>query len=190
MSKKTIEVLRQLPMIFKYADVSKFVSYPNVFLTRAIKAGYIERIMRGVYYNTFKRAPSYEEIACALRVPSYISCEWALNYHNLLLQVPTVCTVITLSSSVGKRNRVSYKGIIIEYSKIKEDLFFGYETHKSFNMAIPEKALLDTVYLRNRIPFPDEIELENINLDILHEMLQPFPETVKKKLSKFIKILL
>ncbi len=146
--KKTVDILRFLPSLFRYADASKLTSNPNVFLTRALKAGYVSRIMRGVYFNTFKEAPSVEEVACYLRTPSYISCEWALNYHNIILQVPSVCTVITLSSSVGERNRVTYRETAVEYSRISENLFYGFETREGFNIASPEKALLDTVYLR------------------------------------------
>jgi hypothetical protein len=38
-------------------------------------------------------------------------------------------------------------------------LFTGFETRDGFNLALPEKALLDTIYLRKAIPFRDELEL-------------------------------
>lgn len=180
---KTVEVFRFLPALFRYTDAAKMVPNPNVFLTRALKAGYVLRITRGVYYNTFKGVPRVEEVACFLRTPSYISCEWALNYHNIILQVPSVCTVITLSTSVGERNKVHYKGLVIEYSKISENLFFGYETREGFNIATPEKALLDTLYLRGYIPFLDELELDNLNTNQLIDLSRVYPKTVQKKVS-------
>jgi predicted transcriptional regulator of viral defense system len=185
---KTIEVLRFLPALFKYADVNKVVSNPNVFLTRALKAGYVTRIMRGVYYNTFKNEPKIEEVACFLKTPSYISCEWALNEHGVILQVPVVCSVITLGTSVGKRNEVKYKGVIIEYSRISEKLYWGYEVKEGVNIATSEKALLDTVYLRGYIPFMDELELENLNIEKLIESAKLFPKSVQKKVDIFRKI--
>lgn len=178
---KTVEVLRFLPALFRYADIAKFVKNPNVFLTRALKAGYIARIIRGAYYNTFKDAPSVEEVACYLRRPSYVSCEWALNYHNIILQVPVICTTITLSSSVGKRNRVHYKGVVIEYSKISENIFTGYDTKEGFNMAVPEKAMLDTIYLRGHIPFLGELELDNLDLTKLKDFSLLYPVSVQEK---------
>jgi len=180
---KTVEILRIFPALFRYADVAKFVSNPNVFLTRALKAGYVARIARGVYYNTFKDSPGVEEVACFLRIPSYVSCEWALNYHNIIFQVPVACTVITLSTSVGERNKVHYKGTVIEYSKISEKLFFGYETREGFNIAIPEKALLDAIYLRGHIPFEDELELENLDITKLIDLSKLYPLSVQKKVS-------
>jgi hypothetical protein len=180
---KTVEILRIFPALFRYADVAKFVSNPNVFLTRALKAGYVARIARGVYYNTFKDSPNVEEVACFLRTPSYVSCEWTLNYHNVIFQVPVACTVITLSTSVGERNKVYYKGTVIEYSKISEKLFFGYETREGFNIAIPEKALLDTIYLRGHIPFEGELELENLDITKLIDLSKLYPLSVQKKVS-------
>jgi predicted transcriptional regulator of viral defense system len=176
---RSVEVLRELPALFRYADAAKFVSNPNVFLTRALKAGYVARIVRGAYYNTFKEAPRVEDVACYLRTPSYISCEWALNYHGVILQVPFVCTVITLSASVGERNKVHYKGTVIEYSKISEKLFHGYEVSDGFNMAIPEKALLDLLYLRGRMPFADEIEPDNLDITKLTDLSKSYPKSVQ-----------
>lgn len=178
---RTIDILRVLPALFRYGDIGKFTENPNVLLTRALKAGYVIRIVRGAYYNTFKEAPSVEEVACYLRTPSYISCEWALNYHNVLLQVPTVCTVITLSTSVGERTKVHYKNVVIEYSRISEKLFFGFEPGKGFNIAVPEKAVLDTLYLRGHVPFIDELELANLDMAKLKEFSNVYPVSVQKK---------
>src|SRR4030042_2708172 len=105
---RSIDIIRFLPSLFRYADVAKCTGYPNVFLTRAIAMGYVIRVMRGAYLNMFKTAPGIEEVACYLRAPAYISCEWALHYHHLILQDPSVCTTITLSTSVGNRYKVNY----------------------------------------------------------------------------------
>ncbi|MGA1794386.1 MAG: type IV toxin-antitoxin system AbiEi family antitoxin domain-containing protein [bacterium] len=183
MKAKSVDVMRFLPVLFRYSDTLKLVSNPNVFLTRALKAGYVKRIARGIYYNTFKELPQVEEVACFVRTPSYISCEWALNAHGVILQVPSVCSAITLSPSVGKRNTVTYKGIVIEYSKIAERLFRGYETKGGFNMAAPEKALLDAVYLRGFIPFADELEIERLHIKQLNKWLPLYPKSVRQKLD-------
>ena len=73
----------------------------------------------GVYVNVFlKNRPEIEEVACFLRTPSYISCEWALNRHGILLQSPVVCTVLTLSTAVGSARNVQYGGVTIEFSHL------------------------------------------------------------------------
>ncbi len=178
---KTVDILKELPSIFTYADAAKFSNNPNVFLVRASYCGYVKKIARGVYFNSlFGDKPRVEQIACFIRQPSYVSCEWALNYHGVILQVPVVCTVITLSASVGKRNVIKYDDNIIEYSKISEHLFWGFERIDDFNIATPEKAFMDTVYLRKRMPFFDEIEIEKLDFKKLLKISKKYPLSSQK----------
>ena len=126
----TMETLRELPVpLFTSADVAKFVPDDNMFLYRASKKGYVKKIANRVYWNVLfsEKQPSVEQVACFLRQPSYISCEWALNYHGIILQVPQVCTVVTLHPTFGKRNSVRYGGYVIEYSRIAEKLYVPEE---------------------------------------------------------------
>jgi hypothetical protein len=177
----TVKILQQLPQLFRYADVEKFTGNANVFLTRALKNGLVERIARGVYVNSFlKNRPAIEEVACFLRTPSYISCEWALNRHGILLQSPVVCTVLTLGTAVGSSRNVRYGGTTIEFSHITPCLFSGFETREGFNLALPEKALLDTIYLRKTVPFRDELEIALLDRQRLDRMAKDFSVPTQK----------
>lgn len=183
----TVEVLRDLPGILTPVDIGRFVSDANMFLYRACQKGYVEKIANGVYANVlFRRRPSIEQVACFVRRPSYISCEWALNHHGVILQVPVVCTCITLSTSAGKRNAISYEGITIEYSRITPGLFRGFDSSEGVNMATPEKAFIDYVYFRKALPFPDEVETDNLAVGKLRQMLRGFPKTTQKVVNGFI----
>ncbi len=183
----SVNVLRQLPNLFHYADVEKFTGNANVFLTRALAKGFVERVTRGVYINRLREGePSVEEVACFLRTPSYISCEWALNRHGLILQSPVVCTVLTLDTAVGAARNIRFGGITIEFSRIAPRLFNGFETRNGFNMALQEKALLDTIYLRQHIPFADELDLDNIQKDKLMSLSDLFPAIVRKRLEAML----
>ena len=183
----SVDILRQLPHLFHYADVEKFTGNANVFLTRALAKGFVERVTRGAYINRLREGePSVEEVACFLRIPSYISCEWALNRHGLILQSPAVCTVLTLDTAVGVSRNIQFGGVTIEFSRIASRLFNGFETRDGFNMALPEKALLDTIYLRKRIPFQDELDLDNIQKDKLLSLSEAFPAVVRKRLEALL----
>ena len=185
-----VSILRQLPPLFRYADVEKFTGNANVFLTRAQAKGLVERVARGVYINRLREAkPVIEEVACYLRTPSYISCEWALNLHGILLQSPVVCTVITLDTAVGASRNIEYGGATIEFSRIAPRLFNGFEMKAGFNLAVPEKALLDAMYLRKRIPFQDELELEqeHVDHDRLMSLAEAFPLSIRKRLVELRK---
>ncbi len=171
-----VKILQQLPQLFHYADVQKFSGNANVFLTRALQGGMVERIAKGVYVNSFlKGYPAIEEVGCFLRTPSYISCEWALNRHGVLIQSPAVCTVLTLGTAVGAGRNLFWRGATIEFSHIACRLFSGYEPRDGFNLALPEKALLDTIYLRKSIPFRDELDMELLDKKRLARLAESFP---------------
>jgi hypothetical protein len=183
----SVSILRQLPHLFRYADVGKFTGNANVFLTRAQTKGLVQRVTRGVYINLLREpVPAIEEVACFLRTPSYISCEWALNRHGILLQSPVVCTVLTLDTAVGASRNIRFGGVTIEFSRIASRLFNGFETKDGFNLAMPEKALLDTIYLRKRIPFEDELELESIDHARLMSLAEAFPAATRKRLEDLL----
>lgn len=184
----TLKVLQQLPRLFRYADVQKFSGNANVFLTRALKSGLIERLTRGVYINSaIKGLPRIEEAACFVRTPCYISCEWALNYHGITIQAPTVCTVLTLSTAVGEARRLTWHGTDIEFSRIAEKLFTGFSMEDGFSIATPEKALLDTIYLRSGLPVRDELELDGINGLLLREMGGAYPKRVRIEADELVR---
>ena len=184
----TVSILMQLPHLFRHADVGKFTGNANVFLTRAQAKGLVQRVMRGVYINLLREpAPAIEEVACFLRTPSYISCEWALNRHGILLQSPVVCTVLTLDTAVGASRNIRFGGVTIEFSRISSRLFNCFETKDGFNLAVPEKALLDTIHLRKRIPFEDELELDNIDHEQLTTLARDFPAVVRRRLEDLFK---
>jgi len=180
----TIQRLKGLPRLFRKQDAEKVVPYTPVFLSRAAAKGLITRLNRGNYANSFLYGlPRVEEVACFLRPPAYISCEWALNYHGISLQVPNVCTVVTLSTAVGRRYDVDYQGVRIEFSSVAPDLFFGFETVDNFQMAMPEKAILDTLYLRKGLAAADEMETEHLDGERLRQAAQRYPMAVQRRLA-------
>ncbi|MFZ4441182.1 MAG: type IV toxin-antitoxin system AbiEi family antitoxin domain-containing protein [Syntrophales bacterium] len=181
----TIDILQVLPALFRSADLLKFTGNANVFLTRALARGYVTRLTRGVYANSrLKAEPSLEEAACFVRTPSYVSAEWALHKHGIITQVPTVCTVVTLSTAVGITRNLDWRGVAIEYSHISDRLYFGFEARDGFNLAMPEKALLDFIYYRNAAPFAGELELAGVDPKRLQEMAQSFPVRVQAMIGR------
>jgi hypothetical protein len=180
----TIDILKGLPVLFRKAEAEKWTKHASIFLCRAVKKGLIHRLSRGSYINTFLKGwPLVEEAGCFLRAPAYVSGEWALHKHGLLLQVPQTCTVITLQSSVGQSRSLEYQGVTLEFSRIAPVLFFGFTREERYDLATPEKALLDLLYLRGQIPFRDELELSDLNVEKLRQFSQKFPKTVQKKLA-------
>ncbi|MEA3415358.1 MAG: hypothetical protein U9R02_04245 [Thermodesulfobacteriota bacterium] len=181
--KSTLKRLKLLPALFRKQDAEKMTPYAGVFLSRAVKKDLIYRINRGNYINSFLYGfPGVEKVGCFLKPPAYISCEWALNYHGISLQSPTVCTVITLSTSVGKKRNIQYQGITIEFSRVAPSLFFGFTCENKFYIASPEKAILDTIYYRKVIPAQDELELDRMDFNLLSKMAGKYPPYVSRNI--------
>jgi hypothetical protein len=59
-------------------------------------------------------------------------------------------------------------------------MFTGFETRTGFNLALPEKALLDTIYLRKAIPFRDELNLDILDRRKLEQMADLYPVQTRK----------
>jgi len=185
--KSTHRRLKRLPRLFRKADAEKVAPYTAQFLSRAAAAGLILRISRGVYANVFLLGlPDVEEVACFLRPPAYISCEWAMNFHGITLQAPFVCTVVTLSGAVGKRRSVLYQGVTIEFSTISKRLFRGFEIREGFQIATPEKAILDTLHLHKRLPAEDELELDDVDMTALMDQASAYPAVVARHLERVL----
>ena len=185
--KSTLKRLKRLPNLFRKQDAEKVAPHTAMFLSRALQKGLIHRLKRGIYINSFLYGfPRVEEVACFIQPPAYVTCEWALNYHGISLQSPFVCTTVTLSSAVGKRRSIEYQDILVEFSKIAPSLFFGFTRIDNFYMATAEKAILDTLYYRKKLPAEDELEMDEVNMEALSQMAQRFSSSVSKRLSIFI----
>ncbi|MBI9082358.1 MAG: hypothetical protein JEZ11_02090 [Desulfobacterales bacterium] len=185
--KATLMRLKNLPRLFRKPDAEKVAPHAAVFLSRAAARGLVHRINRGNYINSFLYGfPGVEEVACFLRPPAYVSCEWALNYRGISLQVPRVCTVVTLSTAVGRGRTLTYQGIQIEFSTISQDLFFGFETVDNILMATAEKAVLDTLHLHKGLPAADELETDRLDPAIMAAMAEQYPRSVQRRLQAHI----
>ncbi len=51
-------------------------------------------------------------------------------------------------------------------------------------MALPEKAILDTLYYRGTIPAHDELELDRVDFNLLSKMARRYPPSVSRFISK------
>ncbi len=142
-----------------------------VQLSRWVKAGKLIRLRRGFYLfpkELRQVDPPREYLANILVRPSYVSLERALAFHGLipetahLLGSVTTARPISFSTAEGE----------FSYRHIKKELFFGYRETQvadgSALMALPEKALLDLIYLHKGGTTRQWIEgLRLQNLDLI-----------------------
>lgn len=134
--------------IFALADIEQMTGLPKshlqVELGRLAARGVLRRLARQWYANPFA-PPSIEEAAMVLRYPSYISLEYALAQEGVLSQAPFTVTLVTTKLPYT----FHLDGTTLEYHQIARRLFWGYRFDGRANVALPEKALLDLIYIRH-----------------------------------------
>lgn len=146
-------------------------------LLRAQKKGLVFRV-GNLWVNRADPAP-LEEIALALRSPSYISFESALYRRGVLSQSPR--GALTLATPRRSGSFVTPLGTI-RFIHLKNDLIFGYDETR---LAYSEKAWLDLVYIRGRsgrrILWTEQFYPETLNRKRLKQFAGHFPLWVRQK---------
>jgi len=182
--------------IFKIEDVFKWFSKENrrtlIFqLSIWTKKGHLERLKRGIYKFSDYQIKDISVLANFF-LPSYISCETALNYYGIIPDVSFATTSVTTTktSTIKTKNY----GLFI-YHHIKQELFFGYRKINSgslysYKIATPEKALFDFLYLQSfRKSFDPENCFKEMRLDIEKDFemnnLKKWQKLVSSKNKKF-----
>lgn len=126
-----------------YLDIT--TAYASNILRRLEAAGRVMRLGRGRWLVGEGVDPFVIPACLTAPFPSYISLQSALYYHGMISQIPSVIYAVSLARS--KR----YKNALGSFSvhHLSADLFIGFEPigRSLINMAVPEKALIDYLYL-------------------------------------------
>lgn len=153
----------------------------NTSLHRFLKRGWLVPLGRGIYGNSLQPPQKFES-ATALVYPSYVSFESALNHYGVLSQIPQVITMATAK----KGREVSLLNQTIKYIHLKPSLFWGYQKVGEALIAEPEKALLDTLYLKSKGLTGltlDELDLGLIDQKKLRVFARAYPKLCLPKLK-------
>jgi len=130
--------MQQISMM--YPEIAPSVLVQKI--RRAVKAGRLIGVRRGIYAK-----PGYtmEELACVLYKPAYISLDYVLQHRGVNFQYDTTITMVSYLS-----RDIEIEGQLIHYRQIKGEIMvntMGIEQQGNINIATPERAFLDTLYL-------------------------------------------
>lgn len=129
-------------------------------LTRWMAQGYIIQLKNGLYaFKEWTMMPGADQIvANQMYRPSYISLYSALSHYGMIPEF------VARTASVTTLKTVSFSNVVgtFDYRHIKPDLFWGYHMIDSINqrkilIALPEKALLDLLYLTPSLKSKDDM---------------------------------
>lgn len=122
-------------------------------ISQLLKNGYLISLKKGLYTSTpfFQQTDKRkfgELLAGILRLPSYLSLEYALSLYGLIPEAGVNYTSVTVKSGRSFSNRF---GTFL-YRHLPQNLFVG-----SSKMASKAKALFDFLYLKKVVNIKQEI---------------------------------
>ena len=185
-----LEKLKSIPKsYFSFPDLGKFYSGNKkdlkVVVHRLVKQKRLVRLFRGYYALDLVRV-DWEQFACELVQPSYVSLEYALNQYGIIDQIPARITLATTKKS----RELILPNQVLEYSHLNPKLYFGYKIEGNFLIAEKEKALLDELYLislKKRLLSLESLDLSKINKNLFSEWSKKYP-SYTQKLAKKLKL--
>jgi hypothetical protein len=150
----------------------------NKKLNYHVRTGKLQNPRKGIYAK-----PDYnrEELACTLYTPSYISLEYVLQKAGIVFQYDSAISVVSyLSRSIEVENQT------FQYRKIKGELLVNtngiLRLNNQINIATPERAFLDMLYLNARFHFDN---VNPLNTELVYKILPIYQSaTMTKRVTK------
>ncbi len=189
---KNIELSKINKLYFGYEEISRALGITlqsaKVSANRYVNQGLLIRIKRNIYVLKEKwRVLEREEkftLANIVQVPSYISLMTALDYYEITTQIQRD---FIESVAVKRTWEIEVGDTFFNYTRIKPELYFGFNREKDFFIATPEKAFLDALYLMSlgRYNF-DIVSLDfgRLNRDEVNKLAGNLPAKTQKILDK------
>lgn len=158
-------------------------------LTRWLSSGYIVQLKNGLYaFKEWLSQPGADMIAANLMYrPSYISLHSALAHYGMIPEFVAHTTSVTSLKTASFSNEMG----TFDYRHIKPDLFWGYHiidttSQRKVLIALPEKALLDLLYLSPNLKTEEDMLQLRLDEDFMadefdHEKALLFLERINNK---------
>lgn len=143
-----MELFKSKQTVFSFKDLVLIWGEPNLDfikkkIHRYVKAGKINSVRRG-FYSKDKTYDKYE-LATRILTPSYVSLETVLGATGITFQLNNQIFVMSY-----KKTEIDCDGQKYSYKKIKDTILTnqeGIEARENYNIASPERAFLDVIYL-------------------------------------------
>ncbi|MDA3927101.1 MAG: hypothetical protein PF904_20700 [Kiritimatiellae bacterium] len=182
MADKVREFSSDLRGVFALSDLRNLLQTTNrdVFyrsINELQTSGVLTRFSRGFYVTK-----GFDPLVLSQRLcpDSYVSFGNVLAKHLLIGSVPRYRI---RAAKVGPKRVYNNEDIRIEHLSLRKGLNFGYEVVDGVRMALPEKAVLDTLYFYRRgIRFSfdvySDIDYSRLNKSMIEEFLLQYKNPV------------
>ena len=173
--KRTVFSLQEIAMLINESNFIRLKQRINYY----VQTKKLKNLRRGIYA---KENYSIEELACKIYKPAYISLEYVLQKAGIAFQYNSR---ITMLCYLSRTIEVDANSLI--YRKIKNNVLYNTvgitRNNNGINIAIPERAFLDTLYLNTESYFDTIISL---NKEVIFSMLSIYQSN---QLQKRVQIL-
>jgi len=171
--------------VFKLIDIAQLTGEVNFLslnnkLNYYVRTGKLLNPRKGIYtkeiYNPL-------ELSCSIFTPSYISLEYVLQKSGVIFQYdPRITLISYLSRSILIRE------MSVNFRKIKGDILLNTEgiirQSNHINIATPERAFLDLLYLNSQYYVDNTGPLDKRIIRRLINIYQS--ETLNKRVNKIL----
>lgn len=189
---KILELNKIKKLYFGYEEISRALGISlqsaRVSATRYVNQGALIKIKRNIYmlkekWKILEREEKFT-LANLVQVPSYISFMTALDYYEITTQIQSD---FIESAAVKRTKEARVENTIFTFTKMRNNLYFGFKKEKDFFIATPEKAFLDSLYLRSlgRYNFDiDSLDLSKLKRNEIRNLGKKFPQKTRKILDR------
>jgi hypothetical protein len=129
-----------------------------------VKQGKLLNPRRGIYA---KKAYKLEELACILYTPTYISLDYVFQRNSINFQFDSAITNVTYQN-----REIEVDNQTIRYRQIKREILVNPAgillNQNNINIATPERAFLDQIYLNKNSYFDN---LNSLKIDKINKLL-------------------
>lgn len=171
-----LSIYQDTRTIFRLNDIAMLVGETifqalNKKLNYYVRAGKLQNPRKGIYA---KHSYNFEELACTIYTPSYISLEYVLQKAGIVFQFDSSISVVSyLCRSIEVQNQTYL------YRKIKGEILVNtagiIRQNNQVNIATPERAFLDLLYLNSDYYFDN---LNPLNKDLVYKLLPIYQSKV------------
>jgi hypothetical protein len=142
---RTVFTFGEMALILEESDAGKLRQKINYY----VKTNAILNLRRGIYAKENYNA---EELACKIYSPAYLSLEYVLQKESVIFQYSEQLTMVSYLSRF-----ISVDNLKLSLRKIKNEILVNplgiISNDNGINIATPERALLDTLYLNKEFYF-------------------------------------
>ncbi|MDD2566239.1 MAG: hypothetical protein PHZ26_05680 [Candidatus Gracilibacteria bacterium] len=163
------KILTSSKTIFTLKDLELILGLDNQAVRNYLYQQKGNKVLKNIYSGIWGiEGKEYNklELACKLRLKSYVSFETALQKHGVIFQDYSSIVTIASDNTISK----NIDDIDYQYKKVKDSILLdpiGIDHYGTYTIASKERAICDIIYLKSGFSFDN---LKSVDFEKLEEI--------------------